>query len=387
MGGSRPAGIWSASLVRMCAANFMLSASCYMLVPLLCGRETYTGGHAMPCGMALAAFFAGMLLPGPFYARLVETCSRKRLFLRAALLLAMTVVLSLYAVPERLRLAVFPVQGILFGTAQMALGGTLVNDLLASDRRTAAGILYAACGRLAWPAGWMAGLLLPTRFPSHYGLAAAVGGCLLAWILIAPLKVPLKAPLNVPLLSLDRFWQTEAWPLFLAALPVSVSAGMWMAGLSALPSCALLLGGLVLGEVLRQALFRRTDDRLEMTAGLLLIAAGWALPTDGTVPPSLVGQLVFGAGTGISTARLLKCFMSLSGHCRRGTAQNTCLLSWFLGLPAGLLIASAGAVLSVCGLFSALLALLYYLLFVRRWYLRFRKYRAEHSGDGSYFVR
>lgn len=360
MGGSLQSGLRSASLFKMCAANFMLSASCYMLVSLLCGRETATGGRAMLCGMAQAAFFVGMLLPGPFCARLVETCSRKWLFLHAALLLALTAIVPLHAAPEWLRLIVFGGRGILFGVAQVALGGTLVNDLLASERRTAAGILYAGCGRLAWPAGWMAGLLLPVRFPTHYCLAAAAGGCLLAWMLVAPLKVPLKAPLNVPRLSLDRFWQTEAWPLFLAALCVSVPAGMWMAGLSTLRACALLLGGLMLGGGLRQTLFRRTGDRLEMTAALTLTVAGWVLSSGDSIPAILAAPLLFGAGTSLSASCLLHSFMTLSGHCRRGTSQNTCLLSWFMGLPLGLFVVCAGASPLVCGLLLAAILLFYY---------------------------
>lgn len=384
MGGSLQTGLRSASLVRMCAANFTLSASCYLFVSLLCGRETATGGRAMLCGMAQAAFFVGMLLPGPFCARLMENCSRKRIFLRAALLLALTAAVPLHAVPAWLRLIAFGAQGILFGVAQVALGGTLVNDLLVPERRTAAGILYARCGRLAWPAGWVAGLLLLARFPAHYGLAAAAGGCLMAWLLIAPQKVPLKAPLNVPRLSLDRFWQTEAWPLFLAALCVSVPAGMWTAGLTTLRSGALLLGGLMLGDGLRQILFRRTDDRFEMAVALTLAATGWVLSGGASVPATLAAPLLFGAGTALSASCLLHSFMTLSGHCRRGTSQNTCLLSWFMGLPLGLLMACAGASPQVCGLLLAALLLIYYLFFLHGWHARYRKSCADKNSDGPY---
>lgn len=384
MEGNRANSLWSAPFAKICVANFALCVSFYTLIPQLWKRAAETGGGAMLCGMVLAAFSFGMILLGPFYSRWVEAYSRKRIFLRAALLSG-AVVWS-YSMPlVQWQAAGFAlVQGMLFGVAQMALGGTLVNDLLPSELRTAGDNLYMWSGRMAWPAGWMAGLWLSAHVPFQYGLGVAAACCVAAWLLIVPLRVPLKAPVSVPRFSLDRFWQTEAWPLSVSALLVSVPAGMLMATGPSLRLCALLGVGLAAGCWSQQVAFRDADERAGVVAGAIFSAMGLLLWHFRGEAGAMSGFALLGLGLGLSSARLLMFFLRLSGHCRRGTAQNTFLLSWHIGFAAGFLLAAFGLPPFAAGISLSAALLLYYLLFMHRWYTRYRKARAEADSDSPF---
>lgn len=384
MEANRANSLWSAPFAKICAANFALCASFYMLIPLLWKRAADTGGDTMLCSMVLVAFSFGMLLLGPFYSRWVEAYSRKRIFLRTALLSGAVVWCHSWACEPWQTAGFGLVQGMLFGVAQMALGGTLVNDLLPSDLRTAGDNLYVWSGRLAWPAGWMAGLWLSVHFPFHYGLGMAMTCCVVAWLLIVPLRVPLKAPVSVPRFSLDRFWQTEAWPLAISALLVSVPAGMLMATGPSLRLCALLAAGLAAGCWSQQVAFRDADERAGVVAGAIFSAMGLLLWNFRGEAGAMSGFALLGLGLGLSSARLLMYFLRLSGHCRRGTAQNTFLLSWHIGFALGFLLAARGASPFATGISLSIALLPYYLLFVHRWYTRYRKARAETDSDSPF---
>ena len=76
---------------------------------------------------------------------------------------------------------------------------------------------------------------------------------------------------------------------------------------------------------------------------VIFVATGMSM-LDGVVVKWCV-PLLFGCGLGLSGARFLSLFITLSPHCRRGTAQSTFFLSWEFGLYAGVFLACGGTVL------------------------------------------
>ena len=393
----------SGTYLRMCAANTLVCTYIFANFTLLCVRP---GGSVLLCGLALAAFAVWMYVPGPFNAYLVERYARKSIYLKSLLLLLLLNWAFARPLPAPLLIAAAGLQGMVFAIAQNALGNTMVNDLLTSERRTAGDNLYSWYGRLGLPFGWAAALLLPYAGLSGHAqmqwLAALP--CVAAFLLILSLSVPLKAPVQTSLFSTDRFWLGKAWPLFLlafaaAALEGIVTAWGFIAPGGPLLPRALYMGlGFLLALWLQYVVFLAAENRAEMVAGVLLMAAALLLLSH---PHEAVRNnaafILAGAGVGLLSARSLMYFLKLAGHCQRGTAQNTYMLAWRTGFAAGFLLplllpaSSCGGQtgvphpsglptsLLICGLLLLLLLLLGYLFCVHPWF--------EHHKDRGFKFR
>ncbi len=380
---SRSTSLWTASQIRLSCYNLLLSAYLFALWPLyarfVAGGEALLGAVALP----LAAFVAGMFVPGVFYARLIESFSRKQLLLVLTVVMA-AASLPLSRVPEpRLWLGVALVQGICFGIVQMTAGGTLVNDLQTSQLRTKSDCLFTAFGIAGLPAGLLLGTVLSGLSTVSEAILFGAIPAVLAFFVITGLEVPLRAPLHTPLFSLDRFWQRGVWPLQGGLLPVSVAVG-YLLGLLPLSveGFALMAGGVWGDYLVRRLVFRTADVRAELVCGLILLATSAFLLHSDNLQALYTGYVLLGWGLGLSLGRFLMYFLKFCGHCQRGTLQNTFLLTWKTGLWLGLLLTLCHPALSPwleSGL--CLLVALYYVLFLQPWFERKRdrtfKFREE----------
>ena len=265
---------------RMCAANFLLFASVYMLLTVL---PMAMGGEVT---VIYPAFLAGMLLAGPFQAYLADAFRRKHVLLLALVGIALTMLAAPHLnASHYMWLAL--VQGACFTLAAGA-GNTISIDITLSGHRTSANMLFALCGRVGMVVGMLLGIWAFVRYPlaDLTYIAAALDG--VALLLAAGVYVPFRAPIGVRLCSLDRFWLGRAW---LPALNVGIltfAFGMLAVFLAA----------------------------LSMEWGYV-----WMLPmllTVLVVPP------------------LVKMFVKLSHHCQRATGNMTFNLLMDAGLLAGI---------------------------------------------------
>lgn len=265
---------------RMCAANFLLFASVYMLLTVL---PMAMGGEVT---VIYPAFLAGMLLAGPFQAYLADAFRRKHVLLLALVGIAVTMLGASYA-SVQLYIGVALLQGACFTLAAGA-GNTISIDITPSGHRTSGNMWFALCGRVGMVAGMLLGIWAFGRYPLAYltYIAAALDG--VALLLSAGVYVPFRAPIGVKLCSLDRFWLGRAW---LPALNVGIltfAFGMLAVFLAAIS----LEWGCV-----------------------------WMLPmllTVLVVPP------------------LVKMFVKLSHHCQRATGNMTFNLLMDAGLLTGI---------------------------------------------------
>lgn len=348
----------------MCLANFLVCTYLFSLFTLF--FYSHAQAPRQSVGMMLC-FTVGMFVPGPFNSFMVERYKRKSLYLESILAILL---LDVFVFAQGLSGGVlvygaFLLTGIAFAVAQNTLGNTLVNDLLASDKRTKGDNLYSWYGRLGLPAGWLLALLLlrcssgalrlggftlPTfsinNCLAHYIIAAPA---VLAFILILALNVPLKAPVSSALFSLDRFWRPSAWPLFLMTLVAAAIEGIIvgmtfrLAGFNALHDGLYLSGGFLLALILQHVVFVDAVERAEMVSGVILQLFALFLFLH---PLAMVHNTAFfllGAGVGMVSARLLMYFLKLSGHCQRGTSQNTYMLGWRSGFCLGFCFAMLDA--------------------------------------------
>ena len=183
------------------------------------------------------------------------------------------------------------------------------------------------------------------------------------------LKVPFRAPNRVPLLSLDRFWQPQAWVLVLNLLPVAIVEGMLLGSLI-LPACLGMAAlGLLAAYIVHRNFFESADERADAVAGLLLIMASMALLMMQYETRILyVAFFMLGAGIGWTVSRFLLYFLKLSNHCQRGTLQQTYVLTSCSGMCIGFFLAGTKADTTLLALILSAAALAFYLLVTHRWF-------------------
>ena len=187
-------------------------------------------------GLIMGVFAVGLFLPGVFCSYLVQQRRRNLVFVWCVLLLGLSMVLPMLSLPFFNRPLVVGMwrlaQGAFFGLAQMVLTSTLIIDTCESHQRTEANHSATWFGRFALSLGPMAGLLLialsRALCPLHLENGCesnllflnvafiSLVCCLVAVILVLMIHFPFRVPEDgVRLISLDRFFLTSGFPLFL----------------------------------------------------------------------------------------------------------------------------------------------------------------------------
>jgi len=370
--------LYSPHYISMCIANALVCTYLFALIPLI---FSHSGGSLTLCTAALLCFAAGLFAMGPTNTHLVEKFTRKGLYLKAVLLLIALNFAIFYAKSTPALLLCFGVQGMLFAVAQNALGNTLVNDLMSSEKRTLGDNLYSWYGRLGIPFGWLWAIaLLHFNLPTLQTAALAVVPCVVALLLILCVKVPLKAPVHTSFFSLDRYFLPKAWPLFVLALVGAAVEGIILAMALRLLADPIvpalyLAAGFLVALWLQRIVFVQAVDKAEMIAGTLLTLAALLMLRHSLPAVRQVAFLCLGAGIGMMAARLLMYFLKISGHCQRGTVQNTYMLGWRTGFALGFLIAemeklsTANCQLSTAIAFVVAYALFYF-FYVHPWFCK-----------------
>lgn len=371
--------MWTLNFWRINVVNLLVSMSVYMLMPLwpaMLGGVSAAGFSE--AGFLVALFGVGLFVPGPICNFWLDTYKRKSICLWAMLaVMAATFAVPMSGYPLWAMALLRLLQGAAFGVFQIALGSTLLIDLSHTRRRTLAAHIYYWFSRFAWSLGPAVGLLA-FRFGVGrlYTVWLAGGLVLLALLLMLRLHVPFRTPLEPRRFSADRFWLGRGKVLFFGLLPVTLSAGLVMAGNRSFEFYGLLMVGFLLALVSHSVVFANADLRAEVAAGLLLLFASFLLQLtrDMAVIDHFASVLV-GWGLGLVSSRHLLMLIRVSEHCERGTAQSTYMLCWEGGICLGFF---AGCLLMPCcppavyglGLLLTAVSLVYYLLYSHAWFLR-----------------
>lgn len=347
MNSQEPNRLTGSRFVRMCLSNWFLHLYIFLTIPLMWAQSAALPGGVSLIGWVVLSFTAGMLLPGPFGARLMERHSRKSIFLRALLVAGPLCMWGYAHAFEGWHLCLFyALQGAAYGIAQTALGTTMVNDLLLSCQRSRGDFIYAWAGRIGIPLGLCLGYVLLAAFPLSEARWWALLPCLLAFLVIVPVAVPLKAPVKVSMLSLDRFFLPRSLPLsltmFAAPWVMGRLAAVYTPGWSLAVSFLCMSIGALVMSVLRHTFDYRPDRRLLVSAGYLWLMAALVLIALGGLPWQYIGYGFVGCGTVLITSCHLKDWVSTAGHCQRGTAQNTYLISWHIAFSLGFVAGCLG---------------------------------------------
>ena len=267
--------------------------------------------------------------------------------------------------------------GAAFGVAQMILSSTLIIDTCESFQRTEANHSASWFSRFALSIGPLTGLIVDRLAGFSNVLLVTIGCSLAAIIFILLVHFPFRTPEeNVRVVSLDRFFLPQGWPLTINLIIVTFIMGLLLSTTHSELFYGMVMVGFMAALVAQRFVFRDADIESEVITGLVLISVALLMMlTRQQTIVSFAAPMFIGFGLGIIGSRFLLFFIKLSRHCQRGTAQSTFFLAWECGLALGvgtgygLLELQAGLVLQV-SLVTAVAALLFYHFFTHGWYLR-----------------
>ena len=373
--------LWHRDFWLMAVASLLLTLSVYILLPVLprwlMEEENFT---PVEVGRSMGVFGLGLYLFGACCSWLVQHYRRNVVCMWSIVAVIINLVLLWYIDTLRTEFVDFTlimlhrfVLGATFGLAQMVLSSTLIIDTCESFQRTEANHSASWFARFALSLGPLAGLIVYAldSFSSVVwgAVGCAVGALLLVKIVTFPFRTPEE---GVKVVSLDRFFLTQGFLLFVNLLLVTTVIGLLLSMPFEQLFYALMMGGFLLALLAQRFVFRDAELKSEIITGLFLLVAALAILL--VSPASPVSPVFIGLSAGIIGSRFLLFFIKLSRHCQRGTSQSTYFLGWESGIALGMCLGYAcfyqqptALIYTALGITAA--ALLLYHFFTHRWFL------------------
>ena len=259
-------------------------------------------------GVVYAAYGLGIFLLGGFCSYLVQRYRRNRVCQISILGVAVSLVVLYYLetfwnikVGFEMLVAMRLIQGAFLGLAEMSLASTLIIDTCESFQRTEANYITSWFARFSIAVGPLLSLLVYDVFSMKVVFPVASVLALVALVLVSRVKFPFKAPSeNVSLISSDRFFLPQGFPLFINIVCIMVIPGFYLSLPHSLTVYAMFFCGLFLALVAEKYVFADAELKSQVIVGLILIAAAefvslmryQNLPNEMLVP----ALLAFGGG-------------------------------------------------------------------------------------------
>lgn len=341
------------------AANFLLYFGFWLLTPVLpfyLLEEFQVSNTTI--GVVLSCYTIAALCIRPFSGYLLDTFSRKPLYLFAYFIF--TLVFAGYMVAGLLTLFILLriVHGISFGMVTVG-GNTVVIDIMPSSRRGEGLGYYGLSNNIAMSIGPMFGLFLHSAGVSYITIFSySLVSCILGFLAACLVKTSYRPPVKREPISLDRFILLKGIPAGICLLLMSIPYGMTtnyvamyvkQIGLTAETGFFFTL--MAIGMAISRLFSGKLVDKGMVTeviqAGLYLVclcyfsltACGWLVDWNVTFTTVLFFaiSLLLGIGFGTMFPAYNTLFVNLAPNNQRGTATSTYLTSWDLGIGIGML--------------------------------------------------
>jgi MFS family permease len=374
--------LWHRDFWLMAISSLLLTMSLYILIPIM-PRWMMEVHHFTPeeTGRSMGVFGLGLYLMGMFCSWLVQRYRRNVVCMWSMIAIIVNLALLWYIDTLHKEMAVFSiimvhrfVLGATFGLAQMVLSSTLIIDTCESFQRTEANHSASWFARFALSLGPLTGLIVYALDGFSSVVLGAVGCAVCALLLVKMITFPFRTPEEgVKVVSLDRFFLTHGFVLFVNLLLVTTVIGLLLSMPFEPLFYALMMGGFLLALLAQRFVFRDAELKSEIITGLFLLVAALLILL--VAPASPVSPVLVGLSTGIIGSRFLLFFIKLSRHCQRGTSQSTYFLGWETGLAAGLALGygcfyQQPTLLIDTALALSAIALLLYHFYTHQWFLR-----------------
>ena len=261
--------LWHRDFWRLCFANLFLLTSIYMLLPGIPYFMTKEGYSLAQLGVVYAAYGLGIFLLGGFCSYLVQRYRRNRVCQMSILGVAVSLVVLYYLetfwnikVGFEMLVAMRLIQGAFLGLAEMTLASTLIIDTCESFQRTEANYITSWFARFSIAVGPLLSLLVYDVFCMKVVFPVASVLALVALVLVSRVKFPFKAPSEkVSLISSDRFFLPQGFPLFVNIVCIMVIPGFYLSLPHSLTVYAMFFCGLFLALVAEKYVFADADNR------------------------------------------------------------------------------------------------------------------------------
>ncbi|MDR1982049.1 MAG: MFS transporter [Tannerellaceae bacterium] len=364
MNGIQPQ-LWNRNFIQCCISYFLMSFAFYMLMPTM---PVYLveelGIDVSRVGLALSSYTVGLLCIRPFSGYLVDSISRKPLYLFAFLMFSALFVGYLFATTVLAVMAVRFVQGGFMGLTSVS-GNTIAIDVIPSKRRGEGIGFYGLMLNLSMSLAPLAAVSLYDMKGFHTLVVAAMVIAFIGVASVLLIRYPGREKAQRPPLSLDRFVLIKALPFVPSYLLSAVPYGM-------IVSFVVLYGKeihvahpgyffifMAIGVGMARLVSGKLIDRgkVHSVSIVSLVSLSGAFVIFATFHNELVffvSALVIGISFGISIPAFQYIFVNVAPHNMRGTATSTYLTSFDLGVGIGML--SAGYISSCSTIATAYMA-------------------------------
>lgn len=176
-------------------------------------------------GFILSCYTLACLCIRPFSGYLLDTFSRKPLYLLSYLVF--TIIFGGYMIAGALALFITLriVHGAAFGMVSVA-GNTIVIDILPSSRRGEGLGYYGLANNIAMSFGPMGGFVYARTCSYAFIFSCSLISGSLGLIMASLVRTPYKQPIKREPLSLDRFFLLKGLPAGVSLLLLSIPYGM-----------------------------------------------------------------------------------------------------------------------------------------------------------------
>lgn len=343
--------------VSILAANFLLFFAFYLILPILPFylTEVFNANNAA-VGLILSAYTIAALCIRPFSGFLLDTFSRKPLYLIAYF--TFVAIFAGYILAGILSLFIMfrIVHGLAFGMVTVA-GNTIVIDISPSSRRGEAIGYYGLMNNTAMSIGPMVGLFLHDFYSFETIFLCSLISGSIGFVMACLVKTPPKKTVEREPISLDRFILLKGIPAGISLLLLSIPYGMtttyvaiYAKEIGITLNTGLFFTFMAVGMAVSRLFSGKQVDKgkiteiislgfyLVCTCFFLLAACGKLMlinPKFTTVLFFII-PLLLGVGFGTMFPAFNTLFVNLAPHNKRGTATSTYLTSWDVGIGIGL---------------------------------------------------
>ena len=392
--------LFTGNFYKILATNFLLYIAFYLILPILPFYlvETYNTDKTM-IGVILSCYTIACLCIRPFSGYLLDTFSRRPLYLLAYFVFIAIFGGYMIATTITLFLALRVVHGFAFGMVTVA-GNTIVIDIMPSSRRGEGLGYYGLANNLAMSFGPMIGLFMHQGLSYQVIFSSSLIVGVIGFLMAYWVKTPRKAPVKREPISLDRFFLKKGiWAgisLLLLSIPYGMTTtyvAMYATEIGIEVNSGLYFTFMAIGLGVSRMFSGRQVDKGRITSvifwGMCLAAITFFLLSGlhllmlwNHVFSSYLYiciSLLQGLSFGTMFPAFNTLFVNLAPNNQRGTATSTYLTSWDVGIGIGLMI--GGSIAERFGgfeysyLFGACLTILSLLLFALKAGPHFNKYK------------
>lgn len=341
------------------AANFLLFFGFWLLIPVLPFYLT-NSFHATPStiGIVLSCYTIAALCIRPFSGYLLDSFSRKPLYIIAYFIFTSLFIGYLLAGTLTLFIIYRVIQGFSFGMVTVG-GNTIVIDIMPSSRRGEGLGYYGLMNNFAMSTGPMVGLFMHNAGVSFDTIfLSSLSSCTIGFIMASLVKTPQKTPVKREPVSLDRFILLKGIPAGIVLLMLSIPYGMttnyvamYAKNIQLHTETGFFFTFMAIGMAISRIFSGKLVDKGKITQviafGFYLVIFSFFLLTSCVhliqwnehvcIVAFYLVALLLGVGFGIMFPAFNTLFVNLAPNNQRATATSTYLTSWDVGIGIGML--------------------------------------------------